>query len=647
MPFLYIIRPTGSIPLSPLAGFILLVFLSLRAPAQPPVTAPIDDSLKKDAALVVRYNELEITILSPRKAKMHHRYAYTILNSLGDPYAPVHTFYDKFHDLASATAILYDGEGRVLKKIKKGDMEDWNTDGGGILMSDTRIKYYPFVCRSYPYTVSYEEEVEMNGLFMLPDWLPQPARNVAVENCHLIITAPAEYPLRYKTYAYSGDVAITENKGYKTYSWQVNHRPALREEPYEPAWYHRETHVRLAPADFEWGGYKGKLYSWTDMGKFVNTLYQGRDRLPDEARQKVHQLVDGLTDPRQKIKVLYKFLQQNTHYVGIELGIGGWQPFDAAYVYNNRYGDCKALANYMVALLKEAGIHASSVLIRAGFNAPALDTSFACAQFNHAIAVAFVGTDSVWLECTSALLAPGYLGSFTSDRDALLIDQDGGHIVHTPVYGVQENRFSRQVKGSISMEGHLDASLVYNYSGLEQDALQSALDRLSAKEQLRERQQSVGITNVTIKDLYYTADSTAIPAIRETIHLSAEQFATVSGNRLLLYPGVFFKRINGLKESLQTRDANFELSLSYEETDSVVLQIPPGYQQESAPFSATYSCPCGSYQIHSTFNDGIFTLTCRFRQNKGLYSADAWPRLAHFFNLVRREGLRQLAFIKQ
>jgi hypothetical protein len=640
---------------------LLLLLLALNGVGQSPVTAPIADSLKKDAALVVRSNEMEIEIISPRKAKIHHRYVYTILNSLGDLYAHVHTFYDPFHDLVSATGILYDADGKMLKKIKKGDMQDWNTDGGGILMSDTRIKYYPFVSRTYPYTVSYEEEVEMNGLFMLPEWLPQPARNVAVENCRLVITAPAGYPLRYKAYAYAGEVAITENKGNKTYSWQLNNRPALPEEPYERAWYHRETRVQLVPGNFELEGYKGQLYSWTDIGKFVSTLYQGRDQLPDEARQKVHQLVDGLTDDRQKIAVLYKFLQQNTHYVGIELGIGGWQPFDASYVYNKRYGDCKALANYMVTLLKEAGIRASNVLIRAGFNAPALDTSFACAQFNHAIAVAFVdrrpgsdpkdgsppGPDSIWLECTSAILAPGYLGTFTSDRDALLFDKDGGHIVHTPVYSVRENHFSRLVKGNISMEGNLEAHLVCDYSGMEQDALQSQLDRLSKKDQLKERQQSLGISNVTVKNLAYTSDSTAIPAIRETIDLFAEQFATVSGNRLLFYPGSFFKRMNGLKEETLSRTTGFEISFSYEETDSVVLQIPPGYQPESAPFSASYSCPCGSYRVHSTCSDGLFTLVCRFRQNKGQYDAATWSRLVHFFNLVHREGNRQLAFIKQ
>jgi hypothetical protein len=629
-----------------LAGVVLTLSCSLIQPVcgQDPAAAAIPDSLRQGAGVVERVDETEIAIESPRKAKIHRRVVYTILNSSGDQYATIHTYYDKFHDLVSATGILYDADGRELKKIRKSDMEDWSTAGSGILMTDSRVKLYHFYNRAYPYSVSFEEDVEQSGLFVLPEWRPQAEPFMAVESSRLVVRTPPGYPLRYRQYGYA-KAAEEEVGDKKVYTWELDSRPAVKQEPFAPYWSTLEPAVRLASGEFEEGGYSGKLYSWAEMGKFVEDLYRGRDQLPEEAKRKVHELIDGVTDDRKKIDVLYSWLQQDTHYVAIELGIGGWQPFDAKDVYQKKYGDCKALSNYMVALLKEGGIRACNVLIRSGDHAPAMDTGFVCSQFNHAIVVAFAGNDSIWLECTNPYLPAGYLSSFTADRDALLLDDHGGEIVHTPVYGVKENRLIRVLEGSIDSGGNLQAGLRINYSGLEQDALESEMERLSKKELHEQRLQSLGVPNCTIDGLSYQTTRTAVPAIEETMQLTAAAYSTVSGNRIFISPGVFLKRAESIREA-EPRRRDVELTQSFEEMDSIFLRIPDGYAPEGVLPSASYSAGFGSYRIRGEMKGDTLVLICRFRQNKGTYPADTWPKLEHFFNLIHREGDRELVFIR-
>jgi hypothetical protein len=621
-------------------------FATLTGDAQDPLTRPLPDSLRQGAAAVRRLESLEITIESTRKARIHRKWICTVLNPTGDRYSLIYTFYDKFHDLSGLTAAMYDADGKMIQKIKKSDLEDAPIGGMGMLEVDTRVKFYQFANRSYPYTISFEEDQVLNNLFVLPSqWAPQPAPDIAVVNSSLIIHAPADYPLRHKEYDLGGPVVTTEKKGGTTYTWELDNVPARVPEPYGITWRRREPGVRLAPADFEVSGYKGVADSWAHLGQFSSDLFRGRDLLPPEAREKVHSLTDGLKDTA-KIAALYSWLQQNTHYVGIELGIGGWQPFDATYVYTRKYGDCKALANYMVALLKEAGIRAWPVLIYGGPEPPPLDTGFACQQFNHCIAVALAGKDSVWLECTSNRLPAGYLGSFTADRDGLLLDGPNAHLVHTPVYGVRENRLIRYLRGSIADNGNLDASLQVGYTGLEQDAPRGMIDRLSKKDLVEARRQALGVNNCIISDWNYVAVSATIPVLEETMRLSAEHFATVNGNRLIVFPGRFLRRTARGQTIGPPRQTPVELQQSVDESDSVVLQMPPGYAPERLP-AGRLNYPFGSVSIHSRFENGVLTVSCHYREQKGVYSAATYPQMAKFFDFVWRQANEQIVFLKQ
>ena len=613
-------------------------------PAQEPVSGLLPDSLTRGAAMVKRLDETDIDIESPRKARVHHRYVYTILKPLGDQYSVVSAWYDKFHDLGSITATLYDSTGKVVKKVKKSDLEDWNIDGMGMLMMDIRLKRYRFGYHLYPYTIAVEEETDLNGLFSLPpQWTPQPSMVVSIVKSSMVIHLPPDYALQYHSYHLPAPV-ISEGKK-KTLTWTVTNCPAANEQ-YANVFERHKGRVDLAPGSFDMEGHKGSAESWQDFGRFVGGLFQGRDVLPPEAKQLVHSLTDSLSDPREKINVLYDFLQHNTHYVGIELGMGGWQPFDASYVYKQRYGDCKALANYMVALLKEAGIRAFPVLIRAGVGMHTIDTDIACNQFNHVIAAAFSGSDTVWLECTSQTLPPGYLGGFTADRDGLLLDEAGGHIVHTPVYGIGENWLTRTIKGRVDDDGNLEATVDNRMSGLSQDLTQSFVDRQPKKDLIDMMRRSIDLPDVIIRDLQFQSKRADVPVLQERCGMSAGRFALFTGKRMMIGPGsLITRRVHPIIFS-STKIDSFEVERSYEITDSIQLELPRGWVPEGNLPNFAASGHFGDYIIHSRFADGMLILVIRTREFKGVYPPEDYARKVRAGDLVYREMNRPYYFVR-
>src|SRR5258706_7826116 len=125
----------------------------------------------------------------------------------------------------------------------------------------------------------------------------------------------------------------------------------------------------------------------------------------------------------------------------------------------------------MIALLKEAAIKADYVEIKAGEDEEPIQINFPMHQFNHATVCVPLGKDSVWLECTSQTQAPGYAGSFTGNRYALLTDENGGHIVATPQYASKENQVTRRISAGLDATGNLSAQVSTRYSACESDEL--------------------------------------------------------------------------------------------------------------------------------------------------------------------------------
>src|SRR5215469_15398363 len=102
----------------------LLLLAPGLASAQNYNTALIPDSLRKGARAVVREDELILEIKSPGKAVEREHEVYTILNSNGDNLGGYNLEYDKFTAVNEASGTLFDSLGKVVRKMKKKDMQD-------------------------------------------------------------------------------------------------------------------------------------------------------------------------------------------------------------------------------------------------------------------------------------------------------------------------------------------------------------------------------------------------------------------------------------------------------------------------------------------------------------------------------------------
>jgi hypothetical protein len=629
-----------------IAVLITGAFLSAGATDGAYAVSRIPAELFKGANAVLRLEEIRFEINSTRETVTKNHYVITILNENGDDWAEFHEYYDKHRQIESVEGFLYDAYGKQLKRIKKKDLEDRSGVADISLMDDNRFKRHNFYYKVYPYTIEYFVETVQKTTLFFPSWTPQGSDRISVEKSTMSIVCQPEYKFRYKAFNYDKAPVLTQEKSRNVSTWCVSSLPAIAREAYSPGWHELTTMVIFGPTDFQMDDYKGNMSSWQDFGKFVYSLKAGRDQLPDNVKQAVHAIADRLASPMEKIARLYEYMQKNTRYISIQLGIGGWQPFDAKEVATKGYGDCKALANYMYSLLKEAGINSFYTVIRAGRNATYITDDFPSQQFNHVIlCVPLDKKDSVWLECTSQTMQAGYLGDFTANRCALLIDENGGKLVRTPKYGLNENLRKRAVKAKLGPDGTLLVKADTRYVGMQQDDIHAMINQLS-KEKVKEYlHEQLDFSTYDINRFDYKELKTALPAIDETLDITVSNYATITGKRLFIVPNVMTRSTRKLSQD-STRKYDIELGFEFKDVDSVEIEIPEGYTTESLPQPVTIKNKFGSYCAAVKFKDNKLYYYRAIEQNSGRFPAGDYGDLVQFYNEVYKSDRGRVVLLR-
>ncbi|MES2329095.1 MAG: DUF3857 domain-containing protein [Bacteroidota bacterium] len=606
----------------------------------------IPDSLKLNANAVKRFEELHIIIKGIDKAVIKHKYAITVLNEDGDDFAYYVNSYSNLRSLSDISGRLLDADGKVLKTIKKKDISDMSTSDDETMLTDTRVKRYAFYNKNYPYTVEFEDEQDLNGIFHLSAWHPIEDEKFSVQQSRFIVEVPADYQLRFKQLNYTGSPVITNNKN-TIYTWEMVNRMPMITESYQPSAWDIAPLVFVAPSQFSIANYTGNMSTWQGLGQFVMELNKKRDELPESIKAEVHKLADGITNKTDKIKALYSYLQKNTRYIGIQLGIGSWQPFEAKYVAEKKYGDCKALSNYMVSLLKEAGIKAYYVLATAGDDNARLAEDFpAPYYFNHAICCVPNGKDTMWLECTSQTQPAGFMGSFTSNKKVLLIDEDGGHLVSTPSYLSDDNRQFRRVNATVDAEGNMLADVYTHATGEQQESMHGLIYGSTKEQRQKYLNNVLSLPTYEVDKSDYKETPGSIPFIDEYLHVKASNYATVSGKRLFITPNLFNR--SGTKMSPDAeRKYPIKLSSVFKDIDTIQIAVPPGYTPEAVPKDVSIQTQFGKFDINYKVNDNSIEVIRSQVRDRREFPPSEYPSLIKYFDAVYKADHSRIVFVKK
>lgn len=557
-------------------------------------------------------------------------YVIKVNNRDGDDYTAVTISYDKGEDFSHLEARILDKNGTVVRKLKEKDVIKEYGSGEDALFQDTYQVAFQLDYNEYPYTLVYSYQVKSQDPLTFAEWVPVFGRNIPTLKAKLIVEIPKNYLINYRSQRTDTLIKSSDGDDLK-YTWKAHFTKLLDKEAFAPPLNEIVPGVIVVPKYFDYGG-SGSFASWRAFGNWQDYAIKGLDVLPESEKSKIRSLVKGISDTTQIIRILYHYLQDETRYINVVIKTGRYIPYPASYVAKNKYGDCKALSNYMKAMLKYVGIKSFYTVIRGGDNIIKFDTNFVSPYpFNHVILYVPNNGKPLWLDCTSKY-AFGWLGSFDQGRYAMVVQKNNTRLIRTPSLTPKQVEELRMINVSYNLNGEVELNFENTYRGdmyEELDGFEREGDPMYKQQAIRNYVASQGFNLMSDSIHQFNRDSTDIQLF---FTARSGQIYNQYGNDLLVQNIPF-----QVPDVENPEDRKLPLQINYPvyRVDSIHYEMPPGFKLDAVVKDTVLTTKFGKYS-HRWYKRGdAIYVTNRLLIHAGNYPLKVYNK---FYQFLKEAG---------
>lgn len=593
--------------------------------------------LGKDAMILLDETEFRITGIN--SAELQNQRIIQINNADGKEYSECYYSEDKYRKLESVEAVIKDLNGKIIRELEEDDIHHSTITKD---ISDGIYYWFSLYSPKYPYIFECTLEYEYNTLFMWPNWHPEAYIPILKSRYRLI----KEEPVSFKMYSIGFDIApeITISGSDSIFTWQMNNIPAKEKKYRTPPENKIEKQILFASNHFEVDNFTGTSDSWDDFAAWIRRLYAGKYNLSAQAIAEVRQIAASAKNDREKVQLIFSFLQDNTRYIAIELGVGRWQPYSADWVFNKKYGDCKDLSTCLISMLDAVDIKAYPALMKTR-DAGIIYTEFPSNQFNHVIVFVPLNQDTLWLEATADYLNAGELPSSREGCDVLVVKERNSEILRTPLSKSSDNLEVTRIEGVINSWNGFKFDGLCRYKGNDKSRLLHLYKTQEKREIEKFLHNYLGRFESTPKLAKYNLNDSQLDI---TLSISGvfKNFVNQTKKRIFLNPNIL-NRID-FNEDLKDEEREFPIyySYPYTEIDTVIAKIPYAIDIESAPNAVDIDSSFARYKITYEYSNKKLTYVRHFEIKKRLIPVKSYQAYVDFMLDVEKYDRKKFVFLK-
>ncbi len=599
------------------------------------------EELLNSSNAIVQFDKTDVFFEKHTSYTAHYSKAVTVLNEKAEHHLQFAAFYKEGSDKVFDVEIrVFNKHGKLISGARDKFLTDMAAGDGYSIAGDGRVKLWGHKATDYPITFHYSYKVTSKNTLALPLWAPLAENDLSVmqSDYSLHSNLPVQlYPHNFDAFP---TIEKTEN------GFRMRDQPSLNKEKYSPGLYSRVPMLFSNPEKYVYQGIDGEQSSWSTYGKWIYSAFLA-DQQPF-VKQSVLKEIGGLIhaddDKKSIAQKLYRYVQENTRYVSITLEDGGLKPLSPLTVHEKKYGDCKALSFYYKKLLELYDIPSDYVIIHAGTSETVdlLAEKPGIRPGNHIIVQIPLPNDTLWVDCTSSDNPFDYLGSFTDDRVAFVLQENGGYLTRTPSYDA-ENLKTIESEILVTESGRMEVREFQFSHGLFMESEMAISKKTNEEQETYILEDDLSKLNkVDITSLAYSLDKQNKSAKRE-LSFQTEEALEKAGEYCFL-PLDFMKLdIPRLpKNHKRQNDIIFERARS--EKQIITITIPSNYELiESVDLSSENAVGLLEFRIQQTDATTI-EIEKTFSLNKGNYDKSTYAEIKSFLDQCIKQDSTPVTF---
>ncbi|MFT6747160.1 MAG: hypothetical protein ACJAZ2_001508 [Glaciecola sp.] len=253
---------------------------------------------------------------------------------------------------------------RNKTRFTPNEMTDNAFENDGIFHSDYRYRYYEFNLGP----LGEQTNIQTKNIVYDSKYIDRIFfhENYAIKNRKIIIDIPKWMEIEVKEFNFDGfgirkstNTVSKNGRKYSRITYQLSDAKKINKGTYKRPKSFTYPHLIIISKKYTQKEKETILIGSTEqLYKWYHSLIKDLEYGKENYTKKAQELTATISTDEAKIKAIYYWIQDNIRYIAFENGLAGFKPMEAHHVFENRYGDCKGMANLCKAMLKSIGLEA-------------------------------------------------------------------------------------------------------------------------------------------------------------------------------------------------------------------------------------------------------------------------------------------------